>query len=157
MRCSTILSLALLSFRAKREIFLLSLFLLAGACLAQTQFARAVGGTDYDWGYSVVQTADGGFAVAGFTESFGAGYYDFFLVKFSAAGAVEWSRAVGGTNGDYGRSVVQTADGGYAVAGYTGSFGAGDYDLFLVKFSPAGAVEWYIAIASTNEKYYITV
>ena len=67
-------------------ILSLILVLFTCACVAQTQFTRAIGGTSCDGGNSVVQTMDRGFAVAGRTESFGAGNFDLFLVKFDAAG-----------------------------------------------------------------------
>ncbi len=123
----------------KNTLFITLLILtLAGACPAQTQFAIAVGGTGGDDAYSIFQTSDGGYAVAGGTTSFGAGDWDLFFVKFSLTGSVEWSRAVGGTSLDFGYSVVQTSDGGFAVAGRTESFGAGSYDFFLVKFDSEG-------------------
>ena len=122
----------------KNTILFSALLFIAGICLAQTQFARAVGGTSTNYGRSVIGTSDGGFVIAGYTESFGAGSEDLFLVKFTSTGAVEWSRAVGGTDDDWGYSVVQTADGGYAVAGMTYSFGAGYWDFFLVKFDSDG-------------------
>ena len=129
------------------------LLLSAGICLAQTQFVRAVGGTDRDYGYSIVGTSDGGFAVAGRTYSFGAGASDLSLVKFASTGAVEWSRAVGGTNDDDGWSVIGTSDGGFAVAGVTGSFGAGERDFFLVKFASTGAVELAKSVGGTSNDY----
>ncbi len=126
------------------------LFLVKFNPLGAVEWARAVGGTDNDGGSSVVQTSDGGYAVAGWTHSFGVGGSDFFLVKFSSLGAFEWARTVGGTNYEDSCSVVQTSDGGYAVAGYTNSFGAGGDDLFLVKFSSAGAFEWARAVGGTG-------
>jgi len=141
------------SFGAGGWDFFLVKFSSAGAL----EWSRTAGGMDADYGYSVVQTTDGGFAVAGYTNSFGAGDYDLFLVKFTSTGAVEWSRAVGGTNYDDGYSVVQTTDGGFAVAGRTESFGAGSADFFLVKFSSAGAVEWSRAVGGTNDDYGLSV
>jgi len=125
-------------------------FLFAGLCPAQTQFSRAVGGTGYEEPRSVVQTNDGGYAVAGYTSSFGAGRNDLFLVKLSSIGSLDWAKAVGGTDSDHGYSVVQTNDGGYAVAGYTSSFGAGGSDLFLVKFDSTGSVEWAKAVGGIS-------
>ncbi|RKZ32868.1 hypothetical protein DRQ33_05115 [bacterium] len=105
------------------------------------EWSKTVGGIDYDDGYSVVQTYDGGYIVTGRTYNFGASNSDLFLVKFNSSGSVEWSKVVGGTFDDYGKSVIQTSDGGYAVAGETYSFGAGFNDLFLVKFDSIGSVE----------------
>jgi len=132
----------------------IALFLLTitSFCLAQTQFVRAVGGAGNDVGFSGIQTSDGGYITAGYTTSFGAGHWDLFLVKFNSSGAVEWSRAVGGTSPDAGWSVVQTTDGGYAVAGETYSYSTEDNsDLFLVKFSSSGDVEWSRAIDGTDD------
>ena len=139
-----------------RNIIILSLAVVicAGVCGAQTQFARAIGGTSSDGASSVIQTNDGGYAVAGLTNSFGAGNYDFFLVKFSSTGAVEWSKAVGGTSGDLARSVVQTSDGGYAVAGvYQYNYYAETGNFFLVKFSSTGSVSWARTVGGTNMDY----
>ncbi len=136
-------------------ILSLALFLFAVPvlCPAQTQFARAVGGTDNDYAKSVVQTNDGGYVIAGYTYSFGAGGDDLFLVKFDSTGVVEWAKTVGGTGNDKGYSVIQTFDGGYAVVGETWTFSAGSCDLFLVKFSSTGAVEWSRTVGGTNIDY----
>jgi len=125
------------------------LLLLKFSSTGSLEWSRAVGGTDWDENWSIIQTSDGGYAVAGFTRSFGAGDYDLFLAKFNSTGSPEWSRAVGGTNDDRGYSVIQTSDGGYAATGYTRSFSAGNPDLFLVKFSPTGSLEWSNAVGGT--------
>jgi len=105
-----------------------------------TLWTRTYGGTDYDLGYSVQQTADGGYIIAGFTASFGAGADDVYLIKTEASGDTAWTRTCGGTNRDWGYSVQQTSDGGYIVAGRTYSFGAGDYDVYLIKTDSLGNV-----------------
>ncbi len=89
------------------------------------EWTRTIGGPKDDVGVSIVQTGDGGYAVAGCTWSFGAGRWDVYVVKLDGAGNVEWTRTIGGGNWDEGHSIVQTVDGGYAVAGWTYSFGAG--------------------------------
>jgi hypothetical protein len=105
-------------------------------------WAKAYGGTSGDQAYSVQQTSEGGYIVAGYTESFGAGYGDIFLIKTDANGNVQWAKTYGGTDWDVARSVQQTSDGGYIVAGRTGSFGAGDYDIFLIKTDANGNIIW---------------
>jgi hypothetical protein len=106
-----------------------------------TLWTRTYGGSSTDWAYSVQQTADGGYILAGFTYSFGAGtstYPNMYLVKTNNLGDTLWTRTYGGSNYDYATSVQQTADGGYIVAGYTESFGAGYADFYLVKTGPDG-------------------
>jgi hypothetical protein len=94
-------------------------------------WSKTYGGTDDDIGYSVVQTSDGGYAIAGYTV--GASPGDAYLVKTDESGTMLWSKTYGGTGNDIGYSVVQTSDGGYAIAGSTNSFGADGYDVYLVK------------------------
>src|SRR3989304_6026509 len=97
---------------------------------------KTYGGQYHDYGYSVVQTSDGGYALAGYTQSYGVGtptYPNFWLVKTDSAGTMLWSQTYGGTYEDDAYSVVQTNDGGYALAGRTISSGAGNYDFWLVK------------------------
>ena len=86
--------------------------------------------------------ADGGYIMAGYTDSYGAGLYDLYLVKTDSEGTAEWSRTYGGTGRDYGNSLVQTSDGGYLAAGYTLSYGAGGDDVWLVRTDADGNLEW---------------
>jgi predicted secreted protein len=106
------------------------------------QWNNTYGGADYDFAYSIVQTSDGGYALFGVTESFGVGGEDFWLVKTDSSGNMQWNRTYGGTGNDHGTSVVQSSDGGYAVSGYTNSFGAGNTDYWLVKTDASGTMEW---------------
>jgi hypothetical protein len=107
-----------------------------------TLWTRAYGGANGDYGTSVQQTPDMGYIVAGFTASYGAGGADVWLIKTNASGDTLWTRTYGGANGDYGYSVQQTQDGGYIVAGYTQSFGAGGFDVYLVKTNASGDTLW---------------
>ena len=110
----------------------------------QSQWERAYGGTGTEHARCVVQTEDGGYAIAGYTVSFGAGTGDFWLVKTDASGNLQWSKTYGGPNTDVGWSVVQTEDGGYAIAGFTWSFGVGGRfpDIWLVKTDALGNHQW---------------
>jgi hypothetical protein len=114
-------------------------------------FAKTYGGTNNDEASSVQQTSDGGYIVAGYTQSFGAGSWDIFLIKTDANGDVQWAKTYGGTSSDFASSVQQTSDGGYIVAGTTWSFGVGDYDIFLIKTDANGNVQWAKAYGGTNE------
>jgi hypothetical protein len=106
--------------------------------IGNLQWTRTVGGTSTDIAWSIVQTTDGGYAVAGGATSFGAGMVDLYLVKLDATGTLQWSKTTGGADDDYIYDLVQTADGGYAVVGYTHSFGAGNYDFYIVKLGVNG-------------------
>ncbi len=97
---------------------------------------QTYGGADYDYGQSIVQTTDGGYAITGYTNS--AGNYDAYLIKTNAGGVMQWSKTYGGTGSDVGYSVVRTSDGGYTIAGYTNSFGAGLSDAYLIKTGVEG-------------------
>jgi predicted secreted protein len=110
--------------------------------LGDMEWNQTYGGTGQDSAESLVVTSDGGYALAGYTGSFGAGAWDFWLVKTDAAGNMEWNQTYGGTTDDGAYSLVKTSDGGYALAGFTGSFGAGGYDFWLVKTDAAGNMEW---------------
>jgi hypothetical protein len=104
------------------------------------QWAKTYGGTDYDIAFSVQQTSDGGYIVEGVTLSLGAGGGDVFLIKTDADGNIIWAKTYGGTDLDWAFSVQQTSDGGYTVAGYTDSFGAGYGDIFLIKTDANGNI-----------------
>lgn len=100
---------------------------------------RTYGGADNEIAYSVVQANDGGFAMAGYTGPSG-GPYDFLLVKTDYYGNPEWNQTFGGTGSETARSVVQTSDGGYALAGSTNFFGS--WDFWLVKTDVNGNMQW---------------
>ena len=114
---------------------LASTFLFANLLFAQpdTLWTKTYGGIFDDGAASVQQTTDGGYIVAGWTWSFGAGEEDFYLVKTDAVGDTLWTRTYGGSDWDVAYSVQQTIDGGYIMAGNTHSFGAGEADFYLVK------------------------
>ncbi|HET7630298.1 MAG TPA: hypothetical protein VFK03_02900, partial [Candidatus Saccharimonadales bacterium] len=76
---------------------------------------------------------------------------DTFIAKFSSSGTLEWDKTWGGADNDYSRTIIQTNDGKYAIAGYTLSFGAGGADVFLVKFNETGSVEWAKSFGSTAD------
>ena len=106
------------------------------------EWDRTYGGADADWASAVIQTEDGGYALAGGTYSWGSGHFDAWLVKTWADGVMQWDRTYGGYNDDGADAVAQTSDGGYALAGMTSSFGAGAGDAWLVKTDANGMQQW---------------
>jgi len=128
----------------KRLALILGAFtmLLVSLSNAQQRWERTYGGIYSDRGFSVRQTSDGGYIVAGVTGSFGAGGYDVYLIRTNASGDTLWTKTYGGRSEDFGSSVQQTSDGGFIIAGATGSFGAGSYDVYLIKTSASGVARW---------------
>ncbi len=126
------------------------------------QWQNSLGGTDIDGANSIIQTTDGGYAVAGSSRSNDGdvtgnhGDYDYWIVKLSSMGAIQWQQSLGGTDIDQANSIIQTTDGGYAVAGdsysndgdVTGNHG--DYDYWAVKLSSTGAIQWQQSLGGTD-------
>ena len=107
-----------------------------------TTFRHVFGGTGDDFGQDIEQTSDGGYIITGATGSFGYGQSDVYLLKIDSLGMYEWSRSYGGSNIDWGYDVEITTDGGYVIAGYTNSFGAGGYDFYLIRTDSIGDTLW---------------
>jgi len=103
-----------------------------------TLWTKTFGGTGEDSGFSVQQTSDGGFIVAGITQSSGAGYSDVYLLKTDTNGILIWSKTFGEAGYEEGQCVQQTTDGGYIVTGRTTSFGAGGNSVYLIKTDAGG-------------------
>ena len=129
-------------FASTLAMVVLASFLVPSSLTAQITFQRTYGGASDDIGYSVQQTADGGYIVVGNTESFGAGGEDVYLVRTDGSGDTLWTRTYGGAKTDRGYSVQQTADGGYIIVGLTTSFGSGQTDIYLVKTNASGDTLW---------------
>ncbi len=102
-------------------------------------WTKVCGGLSDDFSYSVRQTSDLGFIIAGKTSSFGAGGTDVYAIKLDASGVLVWSRAYGGVADDAGNASSQAKDGGYVIAGTTFSFGAGGSDSYLIKTDCMGS------------------
>ena len=105
-------------------------------------WSKTFGGIGDEWAFSVIQTSDGGYAMAGYTNSYGAGKADFWLVKTDSLGSQQWNKTYGGMADDWASCVIQTSDGGYALAGSTYSSSDSGYDFWLVKTDSSGNELW---------------
>jgi len=100
------------------------------------------GGTSLEEASSIVETPDNGYILVGGSASYGAGSYDFLVIKLNSSGNLLWARTIGGSGSDWPYSVIPAIDGGYVIAGSTASFGAGGSDCFVVKITEDGALSW---------------
>ena len=111
-------------------------------------WSKTFGGSDQDDIHRVEKTTDGGFILSGTTSSYGPLNPNMWLVKTNSSGDSTWARTFGGDNHDHGYSAIQTSDGGYIIAGHTGSFGFNNEDGYVVKIGSDGM--------GSNKLTYIT-
>ncbi len=115
---------------------------------------RAHGDTLSDWGFSVIETHDGYYVIAGqlqyYNPDSAATYVDVYVLKIDAAGDTLWARTYGGDRSDGSRSVIEASDGNYVVAGYSSSWSAGDTDIYVIKIDPAGNLIWEHTIGGSR-------
>lgn len=123
--------------------------------LGEVAFIKSYGGSGEDTPQAIITTADGGFAVLGFSNSTNGDLEgkalpvnDYWLLKLDAEGELDWSKTYGGSKDDRGQSLVQTQDGGYALTGYAmsddgdASVNKGFHDNWVVKVDGQGEIEW---------------
>ena len=106
----------------------------------QEEWIQTFGGGYIDIGNSIKQTSDNGYIITGYTQSYGNGSRDVWLIKTNSQGNEEWNQTFGGSYIDIGNSIQQTIDGGYIITGSRGT----DYysDLWLIKTDYQGNEEW---------------
>jgi hypothetical protein len=133
------------------------------------QWQKTLGGTADELPYSIQQTSDGGYIVAGITDSNNGditgnhGGRDYWIVKLSSTGTIQWQKALGGTGDDFETSMQKTADGGCIVAGWTVSNDGdvtgihGNEDYWVVKLTSTGAIEWQKTLGGTGDDYAASV
>ncbi|HYV95512.1 MAG TPA: T9SS type A sorting domain-containing protein [Chitinophagales bacterium] len=122
------------------------------------QWQKCLGGTNYEYAYSIKQTIDHGFILAGSSRSDDGDvsghhgpsgqYPDYWIVKLDSSGNIQWQRSLGGTGSDEAFGVDQSTDGGFIVAGYTTSNDGdvsgyhGNIDYWIVKLDSGGNIQW---------------
>jgi len=118
------------------------------------QWSKTLGGTDNEWAYSIEQTHDGGYVLAGFTQSNDGdvsgnqGSKDAWVVKLTDIGTVQWQKTFGGSDWDEAGSIRQTSDSGYIIAGRSNSTNGdvlgnhGGFDFWIVKLNNMGTIQW---------------
>lgn len=126
------------SFGAARR----NVWLIKTDALGEETWNAVFGGDGWEYGEAVSQTADGGYVITGYTTSYGAGEEDVWLIKTDVDGNMMWSQTFGGSEDDHGKSMRQTASGGYIVAGYTESFARSLDDVWLIKTDADGNMMW---------------
>ena len=130
---------------------------------------KELGGTEDEFCYSIQQTVDGGYVVAGTSTSNDGdvtGHHlseDVWIVKLDAAGTLMWQKSLGGNGYDNSRCIQQTTDGGYIVAGYSNSLNGdltinhGNNDYWIVKLDATGTLLWQKSFGGSGDDraYYI--
>lgn len=128
------------------------------------EWQKCLGGSGWDDAYSVQQTMDTGYIIAGHSDSFDGditdshGGDDCWIVKLNSFGEIEWQHSYGGSSTDYAYSIIQTADSGYIFTGFTGSIDGdvtglhGEYDVWVVKISVNGEIEWEQCLGGSEEE-----
>ncbi|MBN1412339.1 MAG: hypothetical protein JW969_15945 [Spirochaetales bacterium] len=133
-----------------KKLIFISVFLIffTGSLFSETNtFAKTIGGKNIDMAKCIQPTEDGGYIIAGYTNSSGAGKYDAYLVKINANGEKIWAETYGGKLDDYAYYVEQAKDGGYILTGSTESIipegmTAGSRYAYLVKTDAKGKEMW---------------
>jgi predicted secreted protein len=117
------------------------------------QWQKTYGGWSLEAPETIQQTSDGGYILVGVTQSFGFGPVDMLIIKLDSQGNIQWAKTYGGMGVEIGFYIRQTQDGGYIVSGSTSSFGAGGWDLLVLKLDPNGNVQWAKTYGGSGHEY----
>jgi len=124
---------------------------------------KSLGGSSSEYAYSIQQTTDGGYIIAGFSGSNDGdvtgnqGFLDYWIVKLTSTGDIDWQKSLGGNSDDRANSIQQTTDGGYIIAGYSGSNDGdvtgnhGMNDCWIVKLTSEGVIDWQKSLGGSNK------
>ena len=133
------------------------------------EWEKSFGGKGWEEAHSITQTNDGGYIVAGFTNSIDGdvsvhkGSYDYWILKLSSDGDIEWEKSYGGSNSESASCIQQANDGGYVVVGYSSSLNGdvsenkGLHDYWILKLSSAGELEWEKSFGGSDLEYATSI
>jgi hypothetical protein len=113
-------------------------------------WARIYGGSSSDYANSIQQTSDGGFIVAGSTVSLSSGYTDFLVMKLDSSGNISWQKTYGALGSDWVKSIKQTNDGGYIIAGGTDYLSKNNEDVWVLKLNQYGIIDFSCSLTATT-------
>ncbi|MCW3999956.1 MAG: hypothetical protein NWE93_06935 [Candidatus Bathyarchaeota archaeon] len=116
-------------------------------------WSNTFGGAGDEWAFSVIETSDGGYALAGYTNSSGEGNADAWLIKTDESGNRLWAKTYGGAGDDWASCIVEASDGGYVMAGSTNASGNKGYDFWLIKTDSDGKQLWSRTFGGTHNDY----
>jgi len=119
--------------------------------LGVIQWGIGYGGIGDEGAQSMVQVEENEFLLCGYTESFGAGMRDVYVVRVDSMGNTLDEYTYGGAGYDHGESIRATSDGNFVIAGWTNSYGNGDNDVYLIKIDPSGSVIWERTIGGYDD------
>jgi len=108
----------------------------------KVQWERKFGGRGEDEANAVIELKDGGYLLAGYTESSGEGGKDGLLIRLHSTGDLLWEKTIGGLADDEFTSLAEMQNGGYGIAGWTASKGAGRKDVWILNINESGEVIW---------------
>ena len=147
-------------------------FILAGRCQAPAfdydlrmtklnssgdiEWISAIGGSGDEQALSIKQTSDGGYIMAGWTNSFGSGQQDIYLIKTDQNGDVVWSKVYGGNVSDVAYAVCENETGGYTITGTMRSF-LPDNDAFVMRTNEFGEILWVKVVGDAGEDVFYDV
>ena len=125
------------SYEGLGEVLLLK-FDLTGNLLWNTTW----GSSSLEHGNGIAVESSGNSFITGYTESYGAGGSDVFLLKYDSSGNLLWNNTWGGSDDDYGYGIALDGSGNISITGHTESYGAGGSDVFLLKYDSSGNLLW---------------
>jgi hypothetical protein len=114
---------------------------------------QVIGGAGDEFAYGIVQNSNGEYYAAGYTNSFGAGNIDVYLIKLNSSGDILWTKTYGGNQADNAKAILLTSTGDIVLAGATASFGAGSNDIYLLKVDSSGNLLWSKTIGRSSNDY----